>query len=159
MIFITVGSQKFPFDRILQTMDRLVAAGIVQDSVFAQSGASTYIPVNYPSKAFLDREEFREKMNASDIVVTHGGTGAIIGAVKARKKVIAVPRLKKYGEHVDDHQLQLIAEFEKTNLICSCLELDELGQIIEEVRSKEFAAYQSHTSRYLEDISSYIESL
>ena len=51
-------------------------------------------------------------MEKANIVITHGGTGAIIGAVKKGKKVIAVPRLAKYGEHVDDHQLQLIKKFD-----------------------------------------------
>ena len=51
-------------------------------------------------------------MEKANIVITHGGTGAIIGAVKKGKKVIAVPRLAKYGEHVDDHQLQLIKQFD-----------------------------------------------
>ena len=119
MIFITLGSQKFQFNRLLKSVDELIEGGL-DEEVFAQIGYSNYKPKNYKYKEFLDREEFSEVINCSDIVITHGGTGAIIGAVKKRKKVIAVPRLAKYGEHVDDHQLQLVSQFRELDLIYSC---------------------------------------
>ena len=108
MIFVTLGSQKFPFDRLLQELDRLIEAGVITEPVFAQTGYSTYEPKHFAFEAFLDRDSFGAKMQEADTVITHAGTGAIIGAVKAGKKVIAVPRLSRYGEHVDDHQTQII---------------------------------------------------
>ncbi len=159
MIFVTVGSQKFQFNRLLQAIDKLVADGEIADKVFAQIGASDYIPQSYDYQAYLDREDFQKKIQRSDIVITHGGTGAIIGAVNAGKKVIAVPRLSKYGEHVDDHQLQLIEQFTKTGLISSCEDLDQLGMTINNVRMKTFNIYSSHTQKYIEAIDSYLRGL
>ena len=86
MIFVTVGSQKFQFDRLIRAVDDLVATGVVGGGGFAQTGACTYIPIHVSHEAFLDRETFRAKMDACDVVVTHGGTGAIIGAVKNWQK-------------------------------------------------------------------------
>lgn len=103
MIFITLGSQKFQFNRLLKAIDKLIEQGKIKEEVFAQIGYSDYQPINYNYKQFLDRDEFASMEGRADIVITHGGTGAIIGAVKKGKKVIAVPRLAKYGEHVDDH--------------------------------------------------------
>ena len=119
MIFITLGSQKFQFNRVLKVVDDLVVNGL-DDDIFAQIGYSDYKPHYYEYKEFLDREEFDSVMDKADIVITHGGTGAIIGGIKKGKKVIAVPRLAQYGEHVDDHQLQLIGQFEELGLICTC---------------------------------------
>ena len=82
MIFITTGSQKFQFNRLLKKVDELIADGTIKDKVFAQSGYSEYKPVNYEYKDFMSRDEFAKKMGESTIVITHGGTGAIIGAVK-----------------------------------------------------------------------------
>ena len=96
MIFITLGSQKFQFNRLLKALDDLVEEGAIQEEVFAQIGYSDYKPRNYEFKEFLDRDEFAEMEGKAEIVITHGGTGAIIGAVKKGKKVIAVPRLAKY---------------------------------------------------------------
>ena len=117
MVFVTVGSQKFQFDRLIKSVDELVATGVVGEGGFAQTGACTYIPTHVSHEAFLDRETFREKMDACDVVVTHGGTGAIIGAVKNGKKVVAVPRLAEFGEHVDDHQIEIVRQFGDMGLI------------------------------------------
>ena len=122
MIFITLGSQKFQFNRLIKAVDQQVADGKITTPIFAQTGASDYLPQNFPFQNYLDRDDYIEKINQSAIVVTHGGTGAIVGAVKKGKKVIAVPRLSKYGEHVDDHQIQIINEFAEMNLICECME-------------------------------------
>ncbi len=159
MIFITVGSQKFQFNRLLQAVDKLVENGKIKEEVFAQRGVCNYIPKNYRSKEFLDREEFASIIRSSDLVITHGGTGAIVGAVKAGKKVIAVARLAQYKEHVDNHQLQLISEFTKSGFILGCDELDELEMLINEARSKEFAVYHSNTRRYIDAMERYFESI
>lgn len=68
--------------------------------------------MNFHTFIVENLDEFSNEMEKANIVITHGGTGAIIGAVKKGKKVIAVPRRAKYGEHVDDHQLQLIKQFD-----------------------------------------------
>lgn len=159
MIFITVGSQKFQFNRLLKAVDDLVENGIVTDEVFAQSGYSDYQPKYYKYKKFLDREEFAEWEEQADIVITHGGTGAIIGAVKKGKKVIAVPRLAKYGEHVDDHQVQLIAQFREQNLICGLSDSDELENGLEFVKTHSFDIYESNTETIISSIDDFIREV
>lgn len=159
-IFITLGSQKFQFNRLLKAVDELCEKGTVDaEDVFAQIGYSDYLPKNFNYKKFLDREEFSKEMSKAEIVITHGGTGAIIGAVKKGKKVIAVPRRAKYGEHVDDHQLQLIKQFDDLNLICSCRDTDELAEAIETVKHTRYAAYESNTTTIVDSIEKYIKEL
>ncbi len=157
MIFISLGSQKFQFNRLLKAVDNLVESGVITDQVFAQTGYSDYLPKNFEYEHHLDRADFAERMGRSDIVITHGGTGSIIGAVKKNKKVIAIPRLPKYGEHVDDHQLQIIAQFENSHLICSCMDCDNLGEMIEYAKKTEFNHYQSNTQRILDSLEEFIE--
>ena len=141
-IFITLGSQKFQFNRLLIAVDKLCEKNIIcGDDVFAQTGYSDYVPRNFSYNNFLDREEFSVEMGKADIVITHGGTGAIIGAVKKGKKVIAVPRRAKYGEHVDDHQLQLVGQFKELDLICECDDTNELADAIEKVKYTKYAVY------------------
>ena len=159
-IFITLGSQKFQFNRLLKAVDELCEQGTVDaEDVFAQIGYSDYLPKNFSYKKFLDRDEFSKEMGKADIVITHGGTGAIIGAVKKGKKVIAVPRLAKYGEHVDDHQLQLIKQFDDLNLICPCRDTDELAEAIETVKHTSYAVYESNTTTIVNSIEKYIKEL
>lgn len=156
MIFIILGSQKFQFNRLLKAVDDLIEKKILTDEIFAQSGYSDYEPQNYKFKKFLDREEFAEWEARADVIITHGGTGSIIGAVKKGKKVIAVPRLAKYGEHVDDHQLQLIDQFKNQNLICGLTDCSELEEALQFVNSHVFDKYKTNTYRYLESIECFL---
>ncbi len=159
MIFVTLGSQKFQFSRLLKAVDKLVKDRIITDEVFAQTGCSDYEPENYKFKQFMDRDEFAAIMEKADIIITHGGTGTIIGAVKKGKKVIAVPRLAKFGEHVDDHQLQLVEHFADMNLICTCYDCDKLGDAIEYARRTTFEKYVSNTAAIIKSIEEFIEEM
>lgn len=157
MIFITLGSQKFQFNRLLKAVDKLLQKGVIEEEVFAQIGYSNYRPKNYNYKDFVDREEFNRIMEEADIVITHGGTGAIISAVKKRKKVIAVPRLAKYGEHVDDHQLQIVGQFRNLDLICEVQDIGNLAEAIKEAKEKNYKSYISNTQNIINSIREFIE--
>lgn len=157
MIFITLGSQKFQFNRLLKAVDILIEKGTLPSDVFAQTGYSDYEPLHYSYKKFLDREEFSQVIEKAEIVITHGGTGVIIGAVKKGKKVIAVPRRAKYGEHVDDHQLQLVGQFKQLDLIYECNNCENLDDALNYVKLHEFKSYVSNTQTILDSIEEFIE--
>lgn len=159
MIFVTLGSQKFQFDRLLQKLDNMVENKIINEKVVAQIGASTYLPEHYEYVRFMDREQFAQTMDQCDIVITHGGTGVIISAVKKGKKVIAIPRQAKYKEHVDDHQLQLLHQFDDLELICACYEVDDLEEKYSGIRDMKFKSYVSNTHTIIASIEEYLETL
>lgn len=154
MIFITLGSQKFPFNRLLKKMDEMVENGF-NEVIFSQIGNSSYKPKYYSFKDFLDKKEYMSFIQNADIIITHGGTGAIVNAIKKKKKVIAVPRLAEYGEHVDNHQLQIVEQFKKLNLIYACEDLD-LTKAIKIVRETEYSEYISNTNKIIENIDRFI---
>lgn len=158
MIFIILGSQKFQFNRLLETVDNLIESGVITEEVFAQVGYSDYVPHNFKCKKFFDRKELADTINKADIVISHGGSGAIVGAVKSGKKTIAVPRKAKYNEHVDDHQIQLIQQFSSQNLICACEDCTQLEAALDEVRNTEYKSYQSSTNDIMNSIIEFIEN-
>lgn len=159
MIFITLGSQKFQFNRLLKAVDELIEEGIIKEEVFAQIGYSDYKPKNYKYKEFLNREEFNQMIVHYDIVVTHGGTGAIIGAIKKNKQIIAIPRLSKFGEHVDDHQTQIVSQFRDMKLILGIDKVEELGKAIETVKEVKLANYISNTENIISSLEEYIANI
>lgn len=159
MIFVTLGSQKFQFNRLLIEIDRLVEEGKITEEVFAQIGYSDYEPKNYKYKNFLDRDEFANIMGKCDKVITHGGTGAIIGAVKNEKKVIAVPRLSIFGEHVDDHQLQITKEFKDMGFIETTKEINKLEYLINSIQNLKFKKYISNTNNIITELDKYIDNI
>ena len=137
MIFVTVGSRQYSFDRLSKKLDDLVDEGVIKDKIFAQIGTSTYKPKNYEYKDFISQEEFQDYINKADIVVSHGASGSIMKALNADKKVIVVTRLEKYGEHINDHQIQNNEAFRDNNyVIMADLELTDLGECFKKIKSK-----------------------
>lgn len=126
LIFVTVGSRNYPFDRLFIKLDELFDKGVIKDELFAQIGTSTYIPRNYKYRDFISQEEFSELVNKSDLVISHGASGSIMKALNSGKKVIAVTRLSKYGEHIDDHQIQNNQAFALNRYVLPVYEMDEL---------------------------------
>ncbi len=104
MIFVTVGSM-FAFDRLVQAMDELVASGRITEPVFAQIGSGTYAPRAMPFERFVDKARFDELMASADCIVSHAGVGSIATALEHGKPILVLPRLKRYGEVVSDHQV------------------------------------------------------
>lgn len=156
MIFVTLGSQKFQFDRLLKELDQLKSQQIITQEIFAQVGFSEYEPQFFDSERFVDRETFQNKMDKAELVITHGGTGAIITALKKGKKVIAVPRKKEFGEHVDDHQEQIVASFSTSKYILGVNDMSELEQAITEANSFQFKKFISNNKKFVEALISII---
>lgn len=131
MIFVCVGSREYQFNRLLKKLDELVGQGEIEDEVFAQIGQSDYLPQNYEYKRFLSMDEFKEYQRKADLIISHGGTGALIGALKLGKQVIAVPRLARYGEHIDDHQTQVSGVLAEEGYLRCVMDMEDL---IKEIR-------------------------
>lgn len=134
LIFVTVGSRNYPFNRLFIELDKLCEEGIIKDKIFAQIGTSTYKPKNYEYKDFISQEEFMKKIQDSTYVISHGASGSIMKALNAGKKVIAVTRLEKYGEHINDHQIQNNEAFGSNGYVLPVFEMDELKNAVEKIQ-------------------------
>lgn len=134
MIFVTVGSRSYQFDRLFRKLDELYEEGILTEEMFAQTGTSKYIPKHYQHTDYLTPEEFAEKINQASIVLSHGASGSIMKALNAGKKVIVVTRLEKYNEHINDHQIQNNEAFSDNGYVLMAdLELDNLGECFNKI--------------------------
>ena len=93
-------------------------------------GYTKYKPINCDSVNFLEFEEFKETIKKSNIVITHAGEGSIYNALYYKRRTIIVPRLKKYKEHTNNHQLDLALAIHKKNFAISVFEIDDLEKAI-----------------------------
>ena len=143
MIFVTVGSQKFPFDRLIREMDRLAGEGVLQEEVLAQIGACAYEPKHMKWHRFMDKEDFDQAITDCDILVTHAGEGSIMTGLLKGRKVIAVPRYQKFGEHVSDHQLEIARALEKQRCIVNVEDIGQLENAILSIGRAGLVPYES----------------
>jgi len=109
LIFVTVGGIR-AFERLVIAMDRI--AGELDEEVVIQTGLTKYEPENCKFFKFMAADEMEELYGRARVVVCHAGIGTILTAMQHGKPLILVPRMKKYGEHIDDHQLEIAAEME-----------------------------------------------
>lgn len=156
MIFITVGSQ-LTFDRLLKAVDKEIEAGNIKDQVIVQGGKTKFKSKNMKIIKFLELDEFDKYIKDADLIISHGGVGSIIDALKYNKTVIATPRLKKYKEALNDHQIQIIENFGIEGYIIPLLDLTELNLAIEKVKTFKPKKYKSNTDNMVKLIEDFID--
>lgn len=156
MIFIVLGTQKFQCNRLLQEMDKIIERGLISDRVIAQIGNSDYIPKNYSYFTFLCNDEFNKYIKSCDLLITHSGVGTIIKGITSDKPVIVFPRLSKYKEHIDDHQLEIAIAFSRCNYVLMCGEDDDLYSKVIEAYQHRFEKYTSQRQYVIQVIEKFI---
>ncbi|WP_455714726.1 PssE/Cps14G family polysaccharide biosynthesis glycosyltransferase [Anaerosporobacter sp.] len=156
MIFVILGTQKFQLNRLLKTLDMYIEQNLIEEEVIAQIGNSDYTPVHYTYERFLDKEKFDAYIKGASLVITHSGVGSIITSINAKKPIIVYPRLAKYKEHVDDHQLDIASAFEKKNYVLCCNEKDQLIDLIHKGKDCEFEIYTSKREQIIDIVSQFL---
>jgi len=160
LIFVTVGTQKFQFNRLFNEIESLILKGAIKEEVIAQVG-----PLGYSSKLFkvvnfINPVEFEQYLDQSWLVITHGGTSSIIKSLEREKKVIVVPRLKEFNEHVDNHQVEITDFFSSEGYIEPVYDINYLGKAINNSVSKQYKSYHTNNkSPLFKSIKNYLEEL
>lgn len=147
MIFVTVGTQKEQFLRIIQYI--VNSQTLKEKEIIIQAGYTKYTGSYDESKIkileFISKEKFSEYILNSEFIICHGGVGSIFSALLNKKKVLTIPRLKKYDEHVDDHQIEITDKLQSLGYILSYNELvdgeDKFDDKIDKLKNTEFKEY------------------
>lgn len=157
MIFISVGSREYQFNRLIKKIDELIGKGKITDEVFGQIGQSTYIPKNFRYKKFVSQEEFKSLQRRANLIISHGGTGTLINALKQGKQVIAVPRLAKYNEHIDDHQIHVASILDQEGYLKCVLDIERLYDNIISIKENPITKRYNKPSNIISLIEDFIK--
>lgn len=160
MILVTLGTQDKAFVRLLQSIEDEIKKGNIKEKVVVQAGYSINKFKSSYMEMFdlIDREEFNKLVKECSLLITHGGVGSILTGLNASKKVIAMPRLAKYKEHLNDHQVQIVTEFSKKGLILAFNENDHLEDILKKVKTFKPQKYVSNTDNLIKIIKDFIDN-
>lgn len=134
MIFLTVGTQ-FPFDRFIRALDNIFDQGLIDEEIFAQIGETSYKPRNFESVASLEKKVFDECFKKASSVMSHAGVGTITVALKNHKPLLVMPRMKRYKEHVNDHQVATAKKFEELGHILAVYDVKDLPNGIRKLKN------------------------
>lgn len=141
---VTLGTQKQPFDRLLNYIEQSNLNGEIN----VQAGKTKFGSSKMNIFDYVPYDEMNKMVEEADLIITHGGTGSIIGPLKKGKKVIACVRLEKYGEHVDDHQLELVDTFCENGYILKIDDDISLNKAMEQLESFDPKEFNSNTENF-----------
>lgn len=133
MIFLTVGTQ-FPFDRLVRAVDDIVGEGLITETVVGQIGENSCSPGNFEAVATMEKADFDMHIEKASAIIGHAGMGTITMALNNNKPLLAMPRLRKYGEVVNDHQVGIAEKFSDLGYILSADGVEDLPDGIRRLR-------------------------
>ena len=159
MILVMLVTQNNSFHRLLEKIDELIEKGIIKEEVIVQAGYTKYESNKMKIIDFTSREELEKLEQKANFIITHGGVGSIITSLEKGKKVIAVPRLHEYGEHVNDHQKEIIEKFNKSGYIIGIKSVEELENAIKKIEEFKPNPYTENNNKILKIIEDFIDKV
>ena len=159
MILVMLGTQNNSFHRLLEEIERIIKKGKIEEKVIVQAGYTKYQSSNMEIFNLIPQKQLEEYQKEANLIITHGGVGSIISSLKMGKKVIAVPRLHQYGEHVNDHQKQIVKTFDEEGYIIGINEVSELEKAIEKNLTFKPKKYEADNKKMLSIIENFIDNL
>lgn len=136
MIFVIMGMEVHPFDRLAKAIDELAQSKTVGEDFFVQLGSCRYQPTHVPFERYLTFGEICDNIRKSSVVITHAGAGSTLVCIQQGKHPIMVPRLLSFGEHVDNHQMPFAEKLEQGGLATAVHDMSELPAAIAAARGK-----------------------
>ncbi len=158
MILVILGTNDKQFTRLLEEVDRLIDKKMIKEEVVVQAGFSkNYVSSNMKIFDLISSDKFEKLISDANFIITHGGVGTILTGLRYSKKMIAVPRLKKYKEHVNDHQLQIIDNFKEEGYVIGIHDVSELESALRKVKSFKPKKYNSNKEYMLNIVKECID--
>lgn len=159
MILVLLGTQNNSFHRLLEEVEKNINDGTIVDDVVVQSGYTKFSSDKMKIIDLMSSDELGKYQNEANLIITHGGVGSIISSLKKEKKVIAVPRHHEYGEHVNNHQEDIVKIFNDEGYIIGINDVKDLKKAI--IKSKNFVPkkYECDNSLMLKTVSDFIDKV
>lgn len=158
MIFVALGTQDKSFERLLKIIDENIENNVITEEVIVQAGYTKYKSDNMQIFDYVSIDDFNKYINECSLFITHGGVGNILSALKLNKKIIAVPRLSKYMEHTNDHQLQIVNNFYEKGYILRLLETEDFKEVYEKAKNFEPKKWVNNNDLLISKLKEYIDN-
>lgn len=158
MIFLAVGTE-FPFDRLVRAIDQIALRIPSEERILAQIGCGGYRPRCMDWVEMMEKSHFDEMMRGSVAVISHAGIGTIIRALELHKPVLVMPRLRKYGEHVNDHQVSTARKFESLGYVLAAYRTQDLICGMDRLRTFRPRSRRAQTDLVVTYIKSFLDNL
>ena len=159
MILVTLGTQDKPFERLIRAVEKQIEIGNIKDEVIVQSGCTKYKSNKMKIIRYISIKDFNNLLKEADFVISHAGVGSIIQGLQNNKKMIVAARKKEYGEHVNNHQEQILENFGDEGYITPVYDLDKLDEALEKVKNFTPKKFEGNNEKFINNMILEIEKL
>ena len=159
MILVTLGTQDKSFKRLLNAVQKCIDDKVINEEVVVQTGCTKYNSKDMKIFDLMSQEQLDKYRKQARIIITHAGVGSILDSLRLDKKIIAAARLKKYHEHTNDHQLQILNNFANDGYIIKLENFDDLSFILNNIDSFNPKKYDGNNEKIKNMIVEFIESI
>ena len=157
MILVLLGTQNNSFHRLLEEIEKSITDGTIKEEVIVQAGYTKFKSYKMRIIDFVSSEQLEKLQEEANLIITHGGVGSIVTSIEKEKKVIAVPRLHEYEEHVNNHQIEIINRFSEQGCIIGIDKIDDLKSAIQKSKEFEPKKYERNNKLMIKTIEEFID--
>lgn len=142
MVLVLIGTQKQDFSRIFQKIEE--SEELRKEEIIAQVGHTKYESKYMKCIPFMSYDEMIKTIAKADYIICHGGVGTIFDCLYQKKKMIVMPRLKKYGEHVNDHQIEICKKLEEKGYLLYLRENEDMNEKFKQLKECNLKEYKTN---------------
>ena len=146
----------FPFVRLITALNELVEKGLYEPEEIVMQASVFPIEPQFTHYCYIPKEEFRRYMDEAEVIITHGGVNSIMAPMEQGKPFLIAPRMKKYGEHIDDHQLEISEMMEERYGVTVVKDMKLLPDAIRRAKTHQYKPWVSHTAELIKYIKSIL---
>ena len=151
-LFVPLGTQKFPFGRIITALNLLIDQGKYKADEIVMQSALYPVKPKFTHFGLIPHEDFDRYMQEAEVVVTHSGVNSIISCMEMGKPLVVCPRLHEYNEHVDNHQMEIATLMHEKYDVLICTDMKDLPELIEKAKVHKYKPWVSHRAELLDAI-------
>ena len=159
MILVLLGTQNNSFCRLLEEIEKNIENGNIKEEVVVQAGCTKYKTNKMKIFDFVSKEEIENLIGQANYIITHGGVGSILSSLQQDKKVIAVPRMKMYDEHVNNHQIDIVQKFNEQEHIIGLTGVEELTKALKAINDFNPKPYKSNSDKLINIVERFIDNI
>jgi UDP-N-acetylglucosamine transferase subunit ALG13 len=149
----------FPFDRLVQSVDEMLGGKLIEGTIVAQIGDGRYEPRHMAFDRYLAKPDYDRRIVDAQMLIGHAGAGTIALALKHRKPLLVVPRLGKFKEHVNDHQVDTAHKYEELGYVLVAYEMQDIPAKLAALKNFQPRSREARPQDLARRIGAFLETL
>jgi anti-anti-sigma factor len=149
MLLIVVGTEEYQFNALMHWIELLLKYQLIKEEVLVQYGASTYLPDGARAYRKLSDQELLAFIDSASLIISHCDEGVAQFLEDKDTPYVLVPRLQRFREHIDNHQMEVADDFERRGIaiarspgdLVKFIKLQQTSEVVPQVDETQLCEY------------------